>query len=98
MITIKLSPINSSRAPLEAYWEAPVLTVNGEDYDLSELGDGDEAQHDVLRSVSRNVDDYTVELRLPHGANASHAMRFPDEIVMEVNGVVPVPKDIQEEI
>ena len=92
MITIKLSPVRNNNTPLVASWEAPVLTVNGDLFDLSELNDGDEAQHKVLLAVSRDGDDYSVTLVLPHGANAPYKMRFPDVINMLADGEVPIPK------
>lgn len=98
MITINYSPLRVD-STLEAQWTAPVLTVNGVDYDLSLLDDGDRAtQHPVLGDVERNGNDYTVTLRLPHGANAPYTTRFPTPVVMASDGVVDIPAFNKEEV
>lgn len=92
MITINFSPVRADVEPLTLDWDDPVLIVNGTPYDLSELGDGDTAEHDVIRRAERTGDDYIVTLRLPHGANAPQETRFPEPVVMSADqGVVPVP-------
>ena len=72
-------------------WNAPVLTVDGLQYDLSLLEDGATAQHEVLLSVSRDKNDYSVTLALPHGANAPESTRFPSPSIVSQDGSVEVP-------
>lgn len=91
MLTVKFSPIRADFKPLTASWVAPVLTVNGVDYDLSELPAGAEATHPVLGVVTRTGDDYTVTLLLHHGQNAPLATRFPDAVAVTTNGPIAVP-------
>lgn len=91
MLTVKLSPVRSDREPLVASWIAPVLIVNGVEYDLSELPDGATAEHDVLGTVERTGDDYEVTLMLPHGPNAPYETRFPVPIVMNTDGQLNIP-------
>lgn len=101
MITINLSPVRSDDE-LNANWEAPILTVNDTEFDLSELPDGAEADHPVLGHVTRSGDNYSVVLRLPHGPQnetningvvqyAGEDLRFPDPITMNANGSIPIP-------
>ncbi|WP_144982904.1 hypothetical protein [Halomonas sp. C22] len=60
-----------------------MLTINGTDYDLSELPDGATAQHPELGTVARNGSEYECTIRLGHGPNAPHETRFPAPIVLE---------------
>jgi len=69
-----------------------VLTVNGTDYNLSELPDGATAQHPDLGKVTRNGDEYECTIRLGHGPNALYETRFPEAIVLENhNGPIELP-------
>lgn len=91
MITIKFLPVRSDAAQPQMSWFAPVITLDGQDYDLSELPDGATAQHPVLGSVSRNGDDYELTMTLPHGPNAPAQTRFPEPIVVTENGPIDLP-------
>lgn len=91
MLTIKLSPVRCELDPLEVSWIAPVITVNGIDYDLSELPDGATAINPILGKVSRVGDDYEVKIMLPHGPTAPETTRFPEDIVVTTDGPVTVP-------
>jgi hypothetical protein len=91
MLKIKLSPVRSDSESLTASWIAPVLTVNGEAYDLSELPDGATAVHEILGKVSRVINDYEVTLTLPHGPNAPHETRFPEDIIVDTDGEINLP-------
>ena len=98
MLTIKLSPVRADREPLEATWNAPILTVNQEPFDLTELPDGATATHAILGEVSRTGDDYSVKLTLPHGANAPYETRFPQDVTVAQDGPVAIPPYGQEEV
>ncbi|WP_427030913.1 hypothetical protein [Halomonas sp. H2] len=90
-LTLNLSPVASDKGTTIAL-TGTVLTVNGTDYDLSELPDGAEVKHPTLRRVRRDGDKYECTVRLGHGPNAPHETRFPDTIVLENhNGPIELP-------
>lgn len=90
-LTLNLSPVRADEETTAAL-AGTVLTVNGIDYDLSELPDGATAQHPELGKVTRNGDEYECSIRLGHGPNAPHETRFPEPIVLENhNGPVELP-------
>jgi len=91
MLTLNLSPVRSDESRPEVTYAAPVLTVDGANYDLSQLPEGATAQHPILGSVGRIGDDYECTLRLPHGPNAPHSTRFPDPIEVTQDGPVKLP-------
>jgi len=100
MINIKLSPVVSNERPKLINWESPVLTIGVETFDLSELPDGATAQHPTLGKVERSGDDYECTVILYHpsqhknaeGVCASYEQRFPDPVIMQTNGNVPLPQ------
>ena len=91
MLTINLSPIRSDEPQPDISYEAPVLTVGDESFDLSELPSGASAEHPVLGTVERIGDEYEVTLRLPHGPNAPMSTRFPQPIKVTEDGAVKLP-------
>lgn len=91
MLKINLSPVRSDEPQPEVSYTAPVLTVDGIDYDLSELPDGATAEHPVLGQVSRTGSDYELTLTLSHGPNAPEATRFPEPIEVTQDGPVALP-------
>lgn len=92
MLKINFSPVRADREQVTAHWADPVLTVDGEPYDLSELGDGDDAEHEVLQKVERTGDDYEVTFTIYHGAKAPEATRFPLPLMVASDGSVAVPE------
>lgn len=91
MLKINLSPVRSDEAQSKVSYTAPILTVDGVDYDLSELPDGATAKHPILGTVNRTGSDYEVTLKLTHGANAPYDTRFPAPIEVTVDGPVELP-------
>ncbi|MGP8291751.1 hypothetical protein ACT3OH_15915 [Vreelandella zhanjiangensis] len=90
-LTLNLSPVRSDEETTASV-NGTVLSVNGVDYDLSELPDGATAEHPVLGSVTRDGDSYECTVRLGHGPNAPRETRFPEPIVLENhNGPVELP-------
>lgn len=90
-LKLNLSPVRRDEETT-ANVSGTVLSVNGTDYDLSELPDGATAQHPELSKVARNGDEYECSIRLGHGPNAPHETRFPEPIVLENhNGPVELP-------
>lgn len=104
-LTMNLTPKLQS-TQTKASLTGTVLTLNGSDYDLSELPDGAVAQHPVLGKVTRNGDEYECTIRLGHPSlqwqpkedepmtmvRASEAMRFPEPVVMTSDGEIPLPQ------
>jgi len=92
MLKINLTPVNNhGMGPSEIAYADPVLTVNGINYNLSELPDGATAQHPVLGTVERSGNDYEVTLQLLHGPNAPYETRFPSPIEVTTDGPVTLP-------
>ena len=90
-LTLKLSP-DAGVEETTASLAGTVLTVNGADYDLSELPDGAVAQHPELGKVTRAGDNYECTIKLGHGANAPEETRFPQPIVLNNHsGAVELP-------
>lgn len=90
-LTLILSPVSRDYETVISV-NGTVLTVNGTNYDLSELPDGATAQHPELRTVKRNGNNYECTVRLGHGPNAPYETRFPEPIVLENhNGPVELP-------
>ncbi|WP_339118585.1 hypothetical protein [Halomonas sp. BMC6] len=81
-LILNLDPV-SAQPETTASLTSTVLTVNGTDYDLSELPDGATAQHPELGTVKRNGSEYECTIRLGHGPNAPHETRFPAPIALE---------------
>lgn len=100
---INLSPIRSDE-PLVVSKSGDVLTINGEVFDFSPLPDGASLPAEAIDSthfagpVERIDGELHLTLRLPHGPNASEALRFPEPIEMTGDGPVPIPHDPEPEI
>lgn len=73
------------------------MIVNGDVFDFGFLGDGDICPFTAINSIwlsgniTRTGDTITLTLRLPHGANASEALRFPEPILVEQDGPITMP-------
>lgn len=90
-LTFNLSPVRSEEET-SASINGTVLTVNGTDYDLSELPEGATAQHPELGKVTRVGDEYECTIKLGHGSNAPEETRFPEPIVLENHkGAIKLP-------
>jgi len=78
--------------------QGDVLTINGAEYDFTDLPDGGTLPADavdsefVIGSVDRVNGEIELTLLLPHGPNASEAARFPQPIVDPADGEVELPK------
>lgn len=94
MLKLNLLPMNNATGllkPLSLNYMAPVLVVNGIQYDLSEVPDGATVQHPIIQNCTRTGDNYELTIILPHGANAPHETRFPEPIEVTVNGDITLP-------
>jgi len=75
-----------------------VLTINGAEYDFTDLPDGGTLPADavdceyIIGSVNRVNGELELILLLPHGPNASEAARFPQPIINPADGKVELPK------
>lgn len=73
-----------------------VLTINGEAFDFSGVGEGDILPADaistslIVHDVTRVAGELQITLILPHGADASEAARFPLPVTV-TNGQIEVP-------
>ena len=83
---------------LTAIKQGDVLTINGTDYDFTDLPDGGTLPAEavdceyVFGSVDRVNGEIELTLLLPHGANASEAARFPEPIINSADGELELPK------
>lgn len=97
MIKINLSPVRGE-SKTTISWESPLLTYNGQEFDLSELPDGATAEdHPILQKVSRVGNDYEITVTLNHGRDAPFATRFPEPVILENFGIVEYIFDESEE-
>lgn len=98
---INLSPVRMDET-ITVIRQGDVLTVNGEDFDFGPLSDGSTLPAEAIGSdhfagpVKRIGSELHLTLRLPHGANPSHAMAFPEPIIMTTDGVVPLPAEVED--
>ena len=94
---INLSPQRRDDTPTITK-QGDALTINGTEYDFSQLPDGGTLPADavdcefVIGSVDRVNGELELTLLLPHGANASEAARFPEPIIDPADGEVELPK------
>ena len=94
---IKLSPQRRDDT-LTVTKQGDTLTINGTEYDFTDLPDGGTLPADavdcefVIGSVDRVNGELELTLLLPHGANASEAARFPEPIIDPADGEVELPK------
>lgn len=84
-------------APLTVSVTGEVLSVNGEDFDLSAIPDGatlprEAVTSDWLASDIERIDgELTLTLRLPISANAPQDARFPAPITVTEDGPIALP-------
>lgn len=101
---IKLSPVRSDER-LVASVSGQAITLNGTEYDFTQLQDGESLPADAVDCKwicgdVRNVDgEICLTLVLPHGINAPQETRFPehfDKYMTVTSGNVPLPPYDQE--
>ena len=94
---INLSPQRRDDA-LSVTKQNDILTINGMEYNFTDLPDGGTLPADavdsefVIGSVDRVNGELELTLLLPHGPNASEAARFPEPIIDPADGEVELPK------
>ena len=93
---INLSPVRDDSA-LNISVNQDVITLNGVDYDFSQLQEGETLPSKAIEStwfmgdVTRTLGEVIVTIRLPHGPYAGEAARFPEPITVIQDGPVQLP-------
>lgn len=97
------APLPGQFAPLTASLTGDVLTLNGIDFDFTQLPEGGTLPGEAIASdwiigpVSRINGELHLTLRLPHGPNPSRAVAFPEPIHVTADGPIPLPFDPEPE-
>lgn len=95
---IKLSPVRLDET-LEVLKEGDVLTVNGIPFDFTQLPEGATLPGEAIESdwligpVERINGELHLTLRLPHGANPSKSVAFPEPLTVLEDGPILLPFD-----
>lgn len=80
-----------------------ILTIDGEDFDFTQLPDGATLPADAIGSdhfvgtVERVAGELHLTLRLPNGPNPSHEVAFPMPLIVFADGPVAMPFDPEPE-
>jgi hypothetical protein len=81
-----------------------VLTINGEEFDFSDLSNGEKLPREAVdcewlaSDVERINGGISLTLILPHGPNPSQAVAFPETLVNPANGKLALPRDPEPEV
>jgi len=100
---IKLSPQRRNDT-LTASRAGDVLALNGVEFDFGPLPEGATLPAEAIDSpwivgpVSRIDGELHLTLRLPHGANPSRAVAFPEPIRVTEDGPIALPFDPEPEV
>lgn len=99
---IKLSPfaqLPGATAQLNVSRNHEVLTINNKVFDFAQLPEGATLPAEAIDSehfagpVERINGELHLTLRLPHGANPSQAVAFPEPIHVTQDGPIDLPHD-----
>jgi hypothetical protein len=88
---IKFSPIRRDDV-LEVYKNGDKLTINGQEFDFTQLPEGATLPNDaidcewIVSDVSRINGKLELTILLPHEKDAPYEKRFPEPIVNPENG------------
>lgn len=88
---------------LEVVKRGDILTVNGEDFDFSPVGEGDTLPHEAISSiwfagsVERIDGQLTLTLLLPNPWNYSQEQAFPVPLENVADGPVAFPAPLPDE-
>ena len=99
---ITLSPVRMDET-LTASRKGAGLTLNGIDFDFTQLPEGGTLPAEAIASdwisgpMSRIDGELHLTLRLPHGPNPSRKVAFPEPIHVTENGPIPLPFDPEPE-
>lgn len=98
---IKLSPKRRDDR-LEVIKSGNVLNVNGEDFNFSQIGEGDTLPRSAIQSewfagdVEKLNGEITLTLLLPNPWNYSPEQAFPADLVSVPDGIVVFPQPLPE--
>lgn len=93
---IRFTPIRSDER-LTGHVDGEVVTLNGEEFDLSPLADGASLLLGAIDSkwvsgeVERRGGEIYITLASPHGHDAPYESRFPSFEYIDVDGDIPFP-------
>lgn len=92
-LTIRFAPVRRD-GELVLERQGNVLLAGGETYDLAALAaeERDSPGEGWVQSVRLTEEGLEATVLLPHGAEALEAVRFPQPVVVEVDGVIAVPR------
>lgn len=99
---IRLSPQRREDS-LEIICNGDVLTLNSEQFDLSQVQEGDTLPASAITSgwfagdVDRTNGELSLTLILPLPANYSQEQAFPVPIIVSADGPVALPQPLPEE-
>lgn len=98
---IILSPVRmDSDVTLSLVKTGDTLTVNGEDFDFSPIGNGDTLPMKAINStwfdkdVERVDGELVISIILPNPWNYSPEQAFPEPIVVNTDGFIELPKPL----
>lgn len=98
---IKLSPDGNLPAQLALTKSGDVLSVNGEDFDFSRMGNGDTLPVSAIAGIWFRADvqrqddgELVVTVALPNGPDASPEQRFPVDLINVPDGPVALPQPL----
>jgi hypothetical protein len=95
---LTLSPIRSD-ATLTLERCGDILIVNGQSFDFGPLEEGDRLPFDAVEGdwlvsdVVRKDGRLSLSVALPHSAEAPHALRFPEKLLLDADGPVRLPTE-----
>lgn len=85
---------------LEIYKQGDIITINGEEFDFTDLPNGATLPLEAIdsewfvSSVKRNNGGIEFTLILPHGPNPTPEQAFPQTIVNPPNGKIKLPENV----
>ena len=100
---IKLIPVRMDDT-LELFKSGDVLTVNGEEFDFSQVGEGDTLPASAITckfffgEVARVNGELILSMQLPNPWNYSQEQAFPADLVDVPDGHVLLPQPLPESV
>lgn len=98
---IILSPVRmDNNVTLELVKKGDTITINGEDFDFSPIGDGDTLPMLAIsstwfdRDVERIDGELVMSIILPNPWNYSPEQAFPEPITVTADGLIELPKPL----
>lgn len=95
-MNISFSPLRSD-STLTLSRQGEALILNGETFDFADLPEGARLPQQAIAcdwfagDVTRTNGALQITLVLPHGPQAPHATRFPQQVTDPADGAIPLP-------